>query len=132
MSRSEDRQLTPSLHMPSHIQPLAGLECGYMASVACAECGWLAKGVEPVKTPVAIEATYQLRMLDQPWRRKGMHVSAVCRCEPATPCFDHTVYLADLREEAEVWENAGKTIKAALIRKEATEFYLKLTAKENQ
>jgi len=79
-----------------------------------------------------IEETFRLRMEQQPWRRRGLHISAVCRCEPSAPCFDHLMYLSDLREDANSWDAEGKKIKAGLLRNETTKFYLRLTDKENQ
>lgn len=62
------------------------------------------------------ELRYRLRMLDEPWRRVGLHIASVCRCEQATPCFDHICYIADLREEDTEAKHA-----------EATALYLRLT-----
>lgn len=78
------------------------------------------------------ELVYQHRMLSEPWRRVGLLITSVCRCFDATPCFDHMTYLADLRTDADDLEDAGKTKKAVALRKKATDFYLKLTAKEEK
>lgn len=59
------------------------------------------------------ELRYIGRMVAEPWRRRGLHVTGVCRCEPNTPCFDHTCYIADLREADQ--------------HADATDFYLQLT-----
>lgn len=80
-----------------------------------------------VETYYKRELRYLRRMLDEPWRRVGLHISAVCRCEQATPCFDHVVYIADLREEATETDDAQQREKKQA---EATELYLKLTRGE--
>lgn len=70
---------------------------------------------------------YHQRMLKEHWRLRGLDISRVCRCERATPCFDHIVYLADLRTAAQDLLDAGDANGASRILLDATEFYLKLT-----
>lgn len=76
------------------------------------------------------EARYRARMTEEPWRSKGLAITAVCRCETATPCFEHTVYLADTRTMAQDLLDRGDAVsteKAKELFLHATNFYLKLT-----
>lgn len=73
------------------------------------------------------EARYKARMVEEPWRVQGLSITAVCRCEKATPCFEHTVYLADTRTNAQDLLDQGQTEKAKELFLLATNFYLKLT-----
>lgn len=73
------------------------------------------------------EYSYHQRMKAESWRKRGLSISSICRCERATPCFDHMVFLADLRTAAQDKLDAGDTTKAQAMFLDATEFYLKLT-----
>jgi light-regulated signal transduction histidine kinase (bacteriophytochrome) len=76
------------------------------------------------------EVRYQTRMMREPWRRTGLHISAICRCEFAEPCFEHTVYLADLRSDAETAELEKRELQAETLFSAATEFYWRLTGRK--
>lgn len=74
---------------------------------------------------------HTLRQEKESWRLRGLKTGQVCRCEQATPCFEHMVYLADLRTAAEAkmeTPSLAATEEASRMFSDATEFYLKLVS----
>lgn len=74
---------------------------------------------------VGEEHRYIVRQNAEPWRTRGLLPTGVCRCERATPCFDHIIYLADLRTAAVAMVDTDP-VKGSAMLTDATDFYLKL------
>lgn len=84
---------------------------------------------------VGEEHRYAVRQNAEPWRARGLPPTELCRCEYSLLCFQHMVYLNDLRAYAVSLLDAPSTPGriedndlASKTLTDATEFFLKLTS----